>query len=366
MSHYKYLILLLTSTFLFINNGCSTNTVPDNNIVVKYDNNHSLTVNELQQYIKDWLYYKKFENKSDVYINALNDMITNQLKRIDFFEEGLNKNEKLIQNINRIINEELVTEYFETQYIGKYANEENAKKIYKIMDKEVVYQVIELSKPENASQIQLDSLQGKALAIKSEIDSGKDFSSLVKEYSQNKNSLLNNGFMPPVGWKQSLSDPIGEIIFQLNKNDIRVLNSDNSFMIVKISDINKIPVEPFDSVKNKIIIDLKNIMSDVSLEEFVKDKKELIGENNLKWNEAALKQIVHWSRIPDFYKGQYKETFKNAIENGGNKIILTYNNGTVDYKELLRLLDNILIMKSSERTKENHVKEWNLGIKRNI
>ena len=144
------------------------------------------------------------------------------------------------------------------------------------------------------------------MAIKSEIDSGKDFSSLVKEYSQNKNSLLNNGFMPPVGWKQSLSDPIGEIIFQLNKNDIRVLNSDNSFMIVKISDINKIPVEPFDSVKNKIIIDLKNIMSDVSLEEFVKDKKELIGENNLKWNEAALKQIVHWSRIPDFYKGQYK------------------------------------------------------------
>jgi len=358
MRMYRYTVLLLASLFLLIINGCEADKLSDSNIVAKYDNDHSITIAELNKYIEDWLYYKKFENRSDVYINALNDMITNQLKRFDFFEKGLNKNVKLIQNICRIINEELVAEYFETQYVGKYANEENAKKIYEIMDKEVVYQIIELSKPENASQMQLDSLQEKALAIKSEIDNGKDFSSLVKEYSQNKNSLLNNGFMPPVGWKQSLSDPVDEIIFQLNKNDIRVLNSENSFMIVKIADINKIPVEPFDSVKNKIIVELKNIISDVSLAEFVKDKKELIDENNLKWNEAALKQIVHWSRMPDFYVDQYKETFKNVIENGDNKIILTYNNGTLDYKELFRLFDNILIMKSSDSTKENHVKDF--------
>ena len=226
MRVYRHPVLLLASLFLLMNDRCKADNLPDSNIVAIYDTEHSITAKELHKYVQDWLYYKKFQNRSDVYNHALNDMITNQLKRIDFFEKGLDKDNKLIQNISRIINEELVAEYFETQYVGKYANEEFAKKTYGIIDKEVVYQLIELNKPENASQKQLDSLKEKALTIKSEIDNGKDFSSLVKEYSQNKISLMNNGYMPPVNWKQSLSDPAGEIIFHLNKNDVSVLNSD--------------------------------------------------------------------------------------------------------------------------------------------
>jgi hypothetical protein len=341
-----------------MNNGYGTDELPDSNVVAKYDNDHSITASELHKYVQDRLYYKKFQNRSDVYNHALNDMITNQLKRMDFFEKGLDKNNKLVQNISRIINEELVSEYFEIQYAGKYANEEYAKKIYQIMDKEVVYQLIELSKPESASQKQLDSLKEKALAIKSEIDNGKDFSSLVKEYSRNKISLLNNGYMPPVNWKQSILDPVGNIIFQLNKNDVSVLNSDNAFLIVKIVDVNKIHVEPFDSIKSKIIPDIKAAYSNTSAEEYEKDKKELIDENSLNWNETALEEIVQWSNIPDFYKDGYHEIFKDALENGDNKKILTSNNGTLDYEELLRLLDNILIMGNSDSVKADDIKKF--------
>jgi len=342
-----------------VNNGCGADKNLDSNIVAKYDTEHAVTVQELHQYVKDWLYYKKFKERSDVYNNALKDMITNQLKRIDFFEKGLDKDEKLIQGISRIINEELVSEYFETQYVDKYANEEYAKKIYGNMDKEAIYQLIALNKPENASQKQLDSLKEKALAIKSLVDNGKDFRSLVKEYSQDKISLMNNGYMPPVNWKQSLSNPIGEIIFRLNKNDVRVLNSDNAFMIVKIADVKKIHIEPFDSVKSEIISELKKGYANTSVEEFEKDKKELIDENSLKWNETALKQIVQWSHIPNFYKGEYQKTFKDALENGDNKIILTYANGTLDIKELLRLLDNVLVMGGNpDGIKEDDIKKF--------
>lgn len=359
MRLFRYPVLLLAYLFLFMNEGCGTDKLPDSSIVAEYDADHSVTINELNKYVKDWLYYKKFKDRSDVYNHALNDMITNQLKRVDFFEKGLDKNEKLIQSISRTINEELVSEYFETQYVSKYTSEEYAKKIYGIMDKEVVYQLIELSKPENASQEQLDSLKEKALAIKSEIDNGKDFSSLVKEYSQNKISLVNNGYMPPVNWRQSILDPVGGIIFRLNKDDVRVLNSDNAFIIVKIIDINKIHVEPFDSIKSKIISDLRNVYLNISFEEYEKDKKELIDENSLEWNTNALEEIVQWSNIPDFYKDKYQEIFANAIKNGDNKVILIYNNNnTLDYKELLRLLNNILILGSSNNIKEEDVKKF--------
>ena len=358
MSSFSHLILLLASIFLLVNSGCVTDEIADSNIVVKYDNNHSVTINELHKYVKDWLYYKKFLNRSDIYNNAVKDMVTNQLKRIDFFEKGLDKDEKLIQSINRIINEELVAEYFETQYLGKFVTEENARKIYGMMNKEVVYQLIELSIPEDASQKQLDSLKEKALDIKSEIDSGKDFSLLVKKYSQNKTSLMNNGFMPPLGWKQSLLYPHYKLIYDLNKNDVRVLNLNNAFLIVKIAEINYTPLEPFDSIKNEIISDLKKIYIDSSLTEYEKDKKELIDNESLKWNRAALKEIVQWSNIPNFYKSEYQKTFMEAIENGNNKIVLTYNGGSVDYKELLRLLNNVLIIRDFRGMEEEHIKKY--------
>jgi hypothetical protein len=165
--------------------------------------------------------------------------------------------------------------------------------------------------------------------------------------------------MPPVNWKQSILDPVGNIIFQLNKNDVSVLNSDNAFLIVKIVDVNKIHVEPFDSIKSKIISDLRNVYLNISFEEYEKDKKELIDENTLEWNTNALEEIVQWSNIPDFYKDKYQEIFANAIKNGDNKVILIYyNNKTLDYKELLRLLNNILILGSSNNIKEEDVKKF--------
>lgn len=350
MRIFRFLILLSTFLLTTIYIGCkSSESIKDkSNIVAKYDDGHTVTTKELYKFAEDWLYFYKFKNKSEALTNALNDLLVNQFKRMDFFEKGLDKNKKLVQSINRIINEELVSYYFKKEYIGKYANEEYAKKIYKFIDKQVIAQQIVLVKPENAPLAQLDAIKQKAMKISSEIKEGKDFNSLVREYSQDKQSLKNNGYMPPVGWKQSFTDPVGNIIFSLNKNDVRVLNDTTAFRIVKIVRINKVPVEPFDKIKDQIISFIKNGYYQTSIDEYEKDKKESIDEKSLKWNENALKQLVKWSNEPNFYKGKYEDTFKNALENGNNKTILTYNKGTtVDYKEYLRLLDNVLILSSS-------------------
>lgn len=348
----RYPVLLLVYLIIIILNGCKSDKLPESesqsNIVATYSDNYTVTSSELEKYVKDWLYYKKFVKKSDVYRNALNDLLINQFKRMDFFAKGLDKDENLIQSINRIINEELVIEYFEKEYIDKYANAEIAKKIYMIMDKQVIAQQIVMYKPKDASPAQIDSIRQKAMDIKAEIDGGKNFDSLVIRYSQDKESLKNNGYMPPVDWKQSILNSVGNVIFSLNKNDVRVLNDYNAFRIVKIAEINKVHVEPFDKNKNEIISFLKNAYNDVGMDEYEKDKKELIDENSLNWNENALKQIAKWSDEPNFYRDKYEETFKNALANNDNKTILVYSKGKVDYTEYLRLLNNILILPFSK------------------
>lgn len=359
----RYWDLYLIFIVMLIWAGCKSEKSPENNpqnnIVAKYGDNHTVAFNELNKYVQDWLYYKKYKERSDAYNNALNDLLVNQFKRMDFFEKGLDKNEKLIQGISRIINEELVNEYFEKEYIGKYANVEYAKNIYKNMDKLVIAQQIVLYKPQDSSPVPIDSIKQKAMKIKSEIDRGENFDSLVIRYSQDIQSLKDNGYMAPVDWKQSIFDPVGNSIFHLNKNDVRVLNDINAVRIVKISEINKIHVEPFDKIYDEIISNLRNVYYQASIDEYEKNKNELIDENSLKWNENALQQLVKWSNEPNFYKDKYEETFKNALIKNDNKTILVHNKGKIDYKEYLRLLDNILILPSSkDDIKEDDLKKF--------
>ncbi|MEJ2618060.1 MAG: hypothetical protein P8Z35_24095, partial [Ignavibacteriaceae bacterium] len=128
----SYPVINLLLVIILILAGCNSENSPEkdskSNIVATFDNGHTITVNELNKYVSDYLYYKKYIDRSDAYNNALNDMLINQFKRLDFFAKGLDKNKNLIQSISRVINEELIYEYFEKEYIGKYANEEYAKK----------------------------------------------------------------------------------------------------------------------------------------------------------------------------------------------------------------------------------------------
>lgn len=337
--------------------SCGTENKDAHNIVAKIGKNYTITFNDLRNYVYDWSYDKMYRNKSEAYTNALDAMITNQLKRIDFFTKGLDKDDKLIQSIRRTINEELVIEYYTTKYVNKYSSEEYARKIYSIMDKEVVYRQILLKVHENASKKQLESIKQKAMEIKAEIDNGKDFSQLVTKYSQDSSSLNTNGYKPPVGWEQSVLDPIGEIIFKLNVGDVKVLFAYDGYHIVNIADIKKVDLEPFEKIKNNIIAKLKNLYTDRSFEEFEKDKKTLLDEKSIKWNGKALSQLSEWSKIPRFYLGIYKDTIQNSIDSN-NFTILTYSEGQIDLKEFLRLLNEVLIPNSPEKIKVEDFKTF--------
>jgi hypothetical protein len=72
-------------------------------------------------------------------------------------------------------------------------------------------------------------------------------------------------------------------------------------------------------------------------------RRGLIDKNSIKWNQSGLDKLVKWSsENATFYGGAYKDTIDNAIRNGNNFEILSYNNGKVDSKEFLRLLEEVV------------------------
>jgi parvulin-like peptidyl-prolyl isomerase len=356
------IVFFLLSIFLYLGliflTGCKDKNKKKQEIVARIGNDYIITYNELRKYVFENFYHKQYKDESEAYNQALKTMITKQLKCIDFFEKGLDKNKELVQKIQRFINEELIVEYFNTQFLGKYTSDEFALKTYERMGKQVLYQQIVLNKPEKATQLELDSLEKKATEIKTEIEKGIEFNKLITQYSQYIKTSNSDVNISQVGWEQSIANPVDNVIFGLKAGDVRIIEAYNTFHIVKVIEIKKVDVEPFNKIKDELITKLKRGYLDKSLQEFYQAQNDLFNVNELEWNKIALDQLIAWSKIPRFYIDIYKDTLQYAITHDRNLTILTYPDGKVDFKEYLRLLNDVLIPVDTRNISEEDFKNF--------
>jgi parvulin-like peptidyl-prolyl isomerase len=362
----RFYALFFLPLIAFIN--CKAQDSTQQNIIVTIAGDCSMSFAELQKFVLDYNYNLMYRNnKAEAYKKGLDDMIVRQLKIIDFFNLGLNKNTELLQNTRRTINEELVNQYFKTQFYGKYVNDKSMQEAYKQMGKEVIYRQVVLTKPKNASQRYIDSLKTAANDIKAKINEGADFAELVRQYSQDAESARLDGLMPSINWKTSISNFYDRNIFDLDVGKVRILEKSQSIHIVKVIKINKLDVQPFEKVKDDITKTLDERYMDFSLQKFDSTKNKFIDEKTLKWDKRALEQLVTWSNIPNFYQRGYRDTLQHAISQGRNIVILKHSKGKVDLKEYLRLLEEVLIMGKSSSLKEGDIKRFILeAVRTNI
>jgi hypothetical protein len=350
---YLPIILILLVNICYAND--KVRSEEKDSVIAKIGKDYRITFNDLSKYVVQWQYNLKYRNKDLAYKIALDSLIKNQLKRFDFFERGLEKNEDLIKSIRRTINEELTVNYYDKNYVEKYANYNSASEAYKVMDKEVVYYQIVLPTHGAEKKEKLDSLQSIAMKIQTELNKAKNVIGIIKKYSD-KNTNTDNPKI--VKWEQSLSDPIGNVVYNLRKGFTRVIHTSDGFYIVKISDIKRISLEPYEKIKNDIVAKLKDGYIDLYHKDYETFKNGSVDESTLKWNDKVLEKIAAWSNLPRFYYGEYRDTLQNILKSGINYEILSYNNGTVDLKEFLRLLEEVVIMNAGEKINVANVKSF--------
>ena len=349
----KYLVFLIL--FLAIA-GCSKNTSNENDEkVASIGKNYTVTLKELKQYFADRHYDRRFRDKSEAYTKALNALIIGQLKIFDFFDRKLNENQDIMKKVSRFINNELISKYYDKEFMEKFVNEKKAAEAYKEMDKEIFYNEIILPIPENSTKDILDSLKAIAVKLEDGLSKNYDINGLIDSYSL-KNIIIHN--KRNMTWSQSIVDPVGNVIFNLKKGFTRVIVAENGYHIVKVTDIKKIKLEPFTKMKDKIISQLKNGYYWAYNNEYDKFRNELIDKSSIKWNQKGLDQIVKWSKNEKFYAGVYKDTIQNAILNGRNFEIMSYNNGKIDLKEYLRLLEEVVILSPNTILTSQFVKKF--------
>lgn len=353
--HRFVLFILLVLICIF---ACEKDVQQNQNIIAEIGDNYTINFEDLRKYVTANFYNKMYRDQSEAYNKALDVMIMNQLKRIDFVAKDLQNDEKLLNSIRRTINEELIVKYFNSQFLGKYTSDEYVQKVYENMAKEVRYKQIVLYKPENATENNILDLKKKVTDIKTEIDQGKDFSEMVHLYSQHTESAKNDGLAPSLRWKNRIANNLFNYIFYQPVNDVLILETNREFYIVKITEINKLDVEPLEKLRKEIIADLEKDYMEKSLKEYDEMKEKLVDESSFVWNQQALNQIVNWSKIPNFNEDKYKKTIEQAIANGENPVILKYSDRKIDFKEYLRLVNEILLPTGSVDIKEKNMKDY--------
>ncbi len=341
MGFIKYLLFLIMFITLF---GCSSNNHKiddDSKIVAKIGDDYIVTLKSLNKYITDWHFNRKYRVRSEIYNNALDELLLNQLKRFDFFERKLNEDQDLMKNISREISNELISTFFNKQFMGKYVNEKKAAEAYEDMDEEVKCLDILLHFSENSSKESLDSIKSLAFEIESDIKNNNDFEGVIKRYFK-KYSLSSQ--MKKVTWSLSMNDPVASVAYKINVGETRVIQAYDGVHIVKTVEKRKIDLAPYEDIKDDIIKNLRTGNYSNYSEEYEEYRRLTINKGSMQWNEAALNQLIKWSEDQRFYAGAYKDTIQNNIKIGNNFEILSYDNVMIDLKEYLRLLEDVVIL----------------------
>lgn len=347
--------LIFTAVIL---TNCSNIQHREADIVASVKGIGDISFNELQNHYRDYQFDLKYrDNPKQGYQEALQSLVLFKRKVADFKKEKMYENKKLMNPIQRYVNEEIRRLYFEEEYLGKYINEASITSYYQLMNKEITYQQLVLNKFHNQNSNSETNVKSRIDQILSEINSGTDFDVLVSRYSEDITNN-NNGLMPPINWRNGWLNSTNRAISSMNIGDIEVLESESMYYIIKISDIKIIDIPQLNDIRPTIIKNLREQYLDRALQEFAFMEDNIVDTKDFKWNEEAVKEITNWSKDDSFFLGRYKDTINEAINLSNNKTIISNNLEEIKYDDLLYFLNDILIPGIEKDISENDLKNY--------
>ena len=339
LRHLCALILFVAMTHACLGQG----TTPQDTVAT-FEGQRGVTLGQLEQYVRDYPYGIMYRDRPrEGYSRALDDMISNQLKRRDFFALGFADSAVYRGKMERAINEELVISYFKTRYEARYLNEPAFQREYARLGRVVTFREVRIPITEGTSRARIDALTALASRIEKRWRAGEDPAVFASRISSGAPLTVNDAEQT-MTWSMSMQDDGNASIFDLTPGIIKVIHDVQGIRVVKILGRDMVAVPPIEEARAELQKGIEEKYAARIQTEFERDKRSLINEDRVRWNTGALARIVVWSNIPRFYQSGYGDTLRSALANGRNAWILRAPGITVDLKEFLRLLNDVLVM----------------------
>ncbi len=122
------LVLILSLTFL---SSCS-NKIEENDVVAVINDSVEITFKELSRLHSGEFFERRYPNSElNGFEEALEDLLTRRLKQIDFLENENIPKERLLESVQRTINDEIINEYYLQVILDSYYGEEEIEAEFK-------------------------------------------------------------------------------------------------------------------------------------------------------------------------------------------------------------------------------------------
>jgi len=332
--------------------------VVDSNVIYTIGDLYTLTFQDVDAYARSLGVHLRYEDALYGYTKIMQELVGNQYKRFDFFDQKLHEKQEIMLLMQRYIHEELAAAWYEHSFVGKYLTDEYLRASYEKMKYEVTYRQIVLF-DNNSAGNDAEPVDEIVQHILKSLENGEDFSRLVNRYSQDIGSHRTGGYAPAARWNTIIQDPVHAAIFTLNPGSIEVIRHINAVYIVQIISREQVYLAPFEEMKSELVEQVRTAYLQKSFEEYEHFLEQLVSESNLEWNEQAILLLVDWSRQPGFFRDkQYRDYIVQELNKGNNFEILLYADGTVNLEKLLFLLDNVLSFPESQTFTPDVLKDY--------
>ena len=333
--------------------------------VVAEVGSHAITLAELAAYEADGLYPYLYPNRAEALQHALQDLVTDELKRIDLFASGLAQDRDLHRELARNVTEELVVAYGEDQYERRYLNEETIRSEHEDMGHVVLYRQILLNKPPDAAPDLLDSLRATVRRVQQQLEDGVPFETLLRLYGMNGASPRQTTKGEVITWEQTVNNPRAYILFHLSPGEVRSFEGPSSFSVAQVVRVESVPVPPLDEVRDEIINAIQSRHAARATLAYRREWAALIDTTALQWNEAALEQVVAWSNTPRFFEDEYRATIARYLTEHDDARILSDGRGDLHLSELPRLFEEVQTLPHSGGHEATFIRDFLLEAIRN-
>ena len=236
-------IFLLLGVIYWI--SCGTN---DNTIVARVDN-FTIHLGDLKEQTAG-----KPARKAVNYEEILERLVNNQLKIIEAYRLGIDKEEdiqvKIAETEKRLVYNALI----EKQLIEKFITESDLKDYYKRSSREVLVRQVFISLPTEAAEKEVTEARQLLTEARKRIFKGEGFEKIVEQYSNDSTLIKSGGSLGFLAWGSSLYDiKLVEEAFKMKKGAVSLpFRTSNGFHLIKVEEIKQTNQKPYKDLKEKI------------------------------------------------------------------------------------------------------------------
>ncbi len=302
----------------------------ESDIVARVDNT-DVRFKQLEQSFSRHYHFQQKNATLENMTLHLHHMIHQRIKELEAKAKRMHKDSVVIAALEPEVNAALMQRLYQ-KIEAKVVNDSLMKNLYDQLGKEIQYRQIVIQKSTDGSR---ESKHSVVEEIFKEIEQGKDFGQLARQFSEHRTSAKRGGLMQPIRWQKRL-DPKLVVLFRMQPDQISgPLETQEEITIFKVDKVEKKDIEPFEKVKNHISALLKKHFKGLIHQRFQHIVAAQVKTNRFEWNEEGLDHLEPLAYDADIKYKNFATALEHYIDLGNQITLLTYDEGKINLEGLL-------------------------------